>query len=175
MTGNRFASSPSSGSHLTLGCGQSVPHRMRSGAAAMSEDMAVCVAGERRRLEFHLARARNPAGLEKLLQRLAAERRYHVRIGDSLRPRQLLEAEEAGAVVHEGMPIQISYHLLFFFCKVCLLHGFFGIFGERLSLGGDRQRMQKSVKTKAFGAKSKVKDVGLHSNSATAIAVVIGR
>src|SRR5215470_13369699 len=63
----------------------------------------------------------DPAGPQELLERLAAERRHHLRVRHALRPRQLLQAEEARAIVLQRLPIQAAHHVPLLVGQV--LHG----------------------------------------------------
>src|SRR5438874_614031 len=78
------------------------------------------------------ARARDPARLEELLQRLAAERRHHVGIRDPGRARELLEAEEAGAVVHQRAPVAAADQVALVVVEARVLHGRLWILGKPL-------------------------------------------
>src|SRR5688572_16047283 len=116
--------------------------------------------------------SRDPAGLEKLLQRLAAEGGHHLRIRDPLGACELLQAEEARAVVLHGAPVEPAHHVPFLFAET--LHRFLRIFHEQRTQFRLGKPVQEAVEPQPPGAALEVEDV-LHSNSATAMAVVMGR
>src|SRR5262245_34359762 len=110
--------------------------------------------------------------LQELLECLAAERRHHLRVRHALGTRQLLQAEEARAVVLQRLPVQAAKHVLLLVGQA--LHGRLGILEEGPSLLAGGQVMQKPIEPKPAAAPLQVENV-LHSNSTTAIAVVMGR
>src|ERR1043165_3077632 len=55
----------------------------------------------------------DPAGFQELLERLPAERGHHLGVGDALGARELLQAEEARAVVLQRLPVKAPHHVLF--------------------------------------------------------------
>src|SRR5262245_39050827 len=118
------------------------------------------------------ARSGDAAGLQELLERLAAERRHHLWVRHALRARQLLQAEEARAVVLQRLPVEPAQHVLLLVGQV--LHGLLGILQEGTALLALGQVVQEAIQAEPPAAPLQVEDVR-HSNSATAIAVVMGR
>src|ERR1041385_3538174 len=120
----------------------------------------------------------HPPGPEELLERLATKRRDHLGIRHAGRPREFLEAEEARAVVHRRAPVAVAEHALLLGVEAGGLHRVLGVVGEPLARLGRDQRVQEAIDAQAARAALEIEDVWLrhgHSNSATAIAVVIGR
>src|SRR5438105_549857 len=89
------------------------------------------------------ARAGNPAALQELLERLAAERGHHRGIGDALGARELLQAEEARAVILHRLPVEPPHHAALFFGQA--LHRHVGILQKKLALLAPRERVQEAV------------------------------
>src|SRR4029079_17217203 len=119
------------------------------------------------------SRSGDPAGFQELLERLAAESRNHLGIRHALGARELLQAEEAGAVILQRLPVQAPHHVLFRLRQA--FHRLLGIGVEEIAERGLGQRMQEPVEAQPARAALEVEDVLRHSKSATAIAVVIGR
>src|SRR3954471_20958043 len=117
-------------------------------------------------------RAGHSPRLEEPLQALAAEVRHHLRVRDALRAPELLQAEEARAVVLHAFPVEAPHHVLFLVGQA--FHRLLRMLEEELSLFRNDQIVQEAVQPKPARAAVQVVDV-FHSNRATAIAVVIGR
>src|SRR5205807_2649335 len=58
--------------------------------------------------------AGDPARLQECFQRLAAEVRHHLRVRHAFRARELLQAEEASAVVLHRLPVEALHHVALF-------------------------------------------------------------
>src|SRR5437867_2092741 len=95
-----------------------------------------------------LACAGDPARLQELLERLAAEMSHHFRIGDALGARELLQAEKARAVVLHRLPVEAPHHAALVLGQ--LLHGVLGIAQEKLALLASDERMQEAVQAQPF-------------------------
>src|SRR6185503_2355268 len=95
--------------------------------------------------------------LEELLQRLAAEVRHHLRVGHALGARQLLEAEEARAVVLHRLPVEAAHHFFFRFAQP--LHGFLGLLEEQLALFCRDERVQETVEAQAPRASFQIENI----------------
>src|SRR5882762_5102955 len=107
------------------------------------------------------SRSRHPAGLEKLPERLAAEGGDHFGIRNPLAARQLLQAEEARAVVHHRMPVQPPHHVLFLLRQA--MHRLLGVYQEQASHFLVGKRMEEAVQPQSAGAKLEIEQVLLHS------------
>src|SRR6266487_2294241 len=144
-----------------------------------------------------LAGAGNVSGLEEFFQRFSAESRDHFRIGYAFDASEFLEAEEARAVAHERGPVEFAHHAAFLCAETGLVERRFGVSLEERAVDGHRETVEETVQPQRLGAGGEVEEVGtfepfnalelrIHfslkpafacgsSNSATAIAVVIGR
>src|SRR5262245_30373272 len=118
------------------------------------------------------SRSGDSARLEEFCQRLAAEVGHHFGIRNALGARELLQAEEARAVVLHPLPVEAAHELLLLLGQG--LHRLFRLLFELFPEGGIRQRMQKPVQSQPSCTSLQVEKV-FHSNKATAMAVVIGR
>src|SRR4030088_414485 len=107
--------------------------------------------------DLRSARTWNPARREELLQRLAAESGHDFRIGNALHAGELLDAEEARAVLHHCALVQVPDHFLFFFSQS--RQGGFGIVRESFSFGGHRESMQEPVEAQALRAQLEIEHV----------------
>src|SRR4029077_10891173 len=103
------------------------------------------------------ARSRHPACLEELLQRLAAEGGHHLGVGHALGARELLEAEEARAVVLHRLPVQAPHHPLFLL-RECL-HRLLWILEEQPALVLLRQGVQEAVEAQSLRAALEIENV----------------
>src|SRR5882762_5003714 len=103
------------------------------------------------------SRSRHPAGLEKLPERLAAEGGDHFGIRNPLAARQLLQAEEARAVVHHRTPIQPAHHVLFRLAQS--LHRLLRALEEELALDRNGEAVQEAVQTQSSRAHLQVEYV----------------
>src|SRR5882762_7798863 len=141
--------------------------------------------------------AGNVSGLEEFFQRFSSESGDHFRIGYAFDPPEFLEAEEAGAVAHERGPVELAHHAAFLDAETGLVERRFGVFLEERAVAGRGETVEETVEPQRLGAGGEVEEVGalelfdalelgIHlffeagfacgsSNSATAIAVVIGR
>src|ERR1051325_9877151 len=132
------------------------PWRCRISASSMPAGpppmIATCVR--------NLARARHAARLEERFERLAAEGRDHLRIRHALRARQLLEAEEARAVVLHRLPVEAPHQVALFGRE--RLHRRIRVTQEKLALLLLRQRMQEAIEAQPLRAALEVEDVLSH-------------
>src|SRR4029079_8153520 len=103
------------------------------------------------------ARSGDPSGLQELVERLAAERRHHLRVGDSLGTRELLQAEEARPVVLERLPVQPAQHVLLLVGPA--LHGRLGILEGRLALVARDEVVQEAIEPEPPAAPLEVEHV----------------
>jgi hypothetical protein len=106
------------------------------------------------------ARAGDPAGLQELLERLAAEVRHHLRVRHAFGARQLLQAEKARAVVLHRPPVQAPHHVTLFLGEI--LHRHVRILQEQLALLAPREGMQEAVQAQTLGAALEVENVPTH-------------
>src|SRR5215813_3130351 len=88
-------------------CTVSTPRRSRVAMALASARWML-----RTTVPLISARSGDPARQEELLEGLAAECRHHRRVRDALGARQLLQAEEARAVILQRPPVQAAQHVL---------------------------------------------------------------
>src|SRR5262245_21488332 len=123
-------------------------------------------------IPFMSAGSGNSARFQELLERLAAKVRHHLRVGHAHRAPELLQAEEVGAVVLHRLPVEAAHHVLLLLGE--RNHRGLRVLLEELSFLGRNQRMQKPVQPQPLGTALEVEEVA-HSNSATVMAVVIGR
>src|SRR5581483_4237393 len=119
---------------------------MPAGPAPM---IATCV--------FILAGAGDAPRLEERLQRFAAEVRHHLGIRHALHARELLQAEEIGAVVLQALPVEPAHQALLFLAE--RLHRRLGILQEQLPLLGHDQIVQEPVEAQALRTALQVEDV----------------
>src|SRR6185436_12477687 len=92
---------------------------------------------------FMSPRSRDPARLEELLQRLAAEVRHHLRVRYALRARELLQAEEARAVVLHRLPVEAAHHVFLFLAQP--LHRGLGLLDQQLAVLFMNQPIEEAV------------------------------
>src|SRR5688572_5818620 len=104
-----------------------------------------------------LAGPRHAARLEESLERLAAEVSHHLRIRYAFRARQLLQAEEARAVVLHRLPVEPPHHVLFLRREI--LQGLVRVLQEELTVWSLRQSVQKPVEAQATRTALEVEDV----------------
>src|SRR6266850_7306851 len=104
--------------------------------------------------------AGDPARLQELFQRLAAEMGHHLRIGDTFGARELLQAEEARAVVLHRLPVEAPHHAALFLRQ--FFHRRLGIAQEELAPLALRERVQEAVEAQALGATLQVEHVLNH-------------
>src|SRR2546421_1914790 len=103
------------------------------------------------------ARAGDAARLEERFQRLAAECRDHLRIRDAFRARELLQAEEARAVVLHRLPVQAPHHIALFRGQV--FHCGIRVAAEELAHLFAREAVQEAVQAQRAAAAFQVEDV----------------
>src|SRR6266849_829547 len=161
-------------------------------ATVQSSSKSALILGASLRFEIaaSLAGPRNVSGLEKFFQRFCTKPSDHLRIGDAFDAPEFLETEEARAVAHERGPVELAHHAAFFGGETGLVERRFGVFLEERAVAGDSEAVEEAVEPQRLGAGGEVEEVGafelfgafelrVHrpgsSNSATAIAVVIGR
>src|SRR6266699_5614489 len=106
-----------------------------------------------------LAGAGNVSGLEKFLQRFAAEARDHFRVGYALDAPEFLEAEEAGDVAHERGPVELAHHAAFLGGETGLVERRFGVFLEERAVGGHGETVEETVESQRPGAGGEVEEV----------------
>src|SRR5467141_186858 len=144
-----------------------------------------------------LAGAGNVSGLEEFFQRFSAESRDHFRIGYAFDAPEFLKAEKARSVAHERSPVELAHHAAFLGAETGLVERRFGVFLEERAVAGRGETVEETVEPQRLGAGGEVEEVSAFelfnalelriylslkpafacgsSNSATAIAVVIGR
>src|SRR5438067_2521914 len=103
------------------------------------------------------ARAGDAARLQERCQRLAAERRDHLRVRDAFGARELLEAEKARAVVLHRLPVQAPHHVALFRGQV--FHCGIRVAPEELAHLLARKAVQEAVKPQASRAALEIEDV----------------
>src|SRR5262245_13466770 len=107
-----------------------------------------------------LSRPWNLAGLEELLERLAAESRHHLRVRNAFHPRELFEAEEACAVADERGPVQLPHHAPLLRGQAGLFERGVGVVLEQRSLVRDGKAVQEAIEPQPARAALQVEDIG---------------
>src|SRR5262245_43963447 len=92
-----------------------------------------------------LARARNVAGLEELLESLAAEGRDHLGVGNAAHASELLEAEQARAVADQRRPVDLTHHAPLLGAETRLLERRLRVLLEQLALLRLRQPVEEAI------------------------------
>src|SRR3954470_15382999 len=97
------------------------------------------------------ARSRHPAGLQELLERLAAESGHHLRVRDAAYAAELLEAEEARAIADEPRPGERQDHPRFPGRQAGLVERGRGVALEQLAVLGPGEAVEEAVQPQRAG------------------------
>src|SRR5215510_13575213 len=92
-----------------------------------------------------LARARNVPRLQESLERLAAHRGAHLGVGNPMHAAELLEGEEACAVVDQGAPVKVADHRLLGRGEPSSVERRFGVGAKELPVLRDDQAPQEPI------------------------------
>src|SRR5437899_4243302 len=103
------------------------------------------------------ARAGDAARSEERFQRLAAECGDHLRVRDAFGARELLQAEEARAVVLHRLPVEAPHHVALGFAQV--LHRRLRVAPQELAHVLAREAVQETVQAQPARATLEIEDV----------------